>query len=57
MVDGQAVERTLMAVTVLTPLIRDIAQYIAGGKKPRSISRLPKELQSEIELRRLENRV
>jgi hypothetical protein len=50
------VYRTLQAITLLGGLISEVAQYIGGGKKTAAIKRLPKELQSEIELKRLENR-
>jgi len=44
------------SIALLAPLIADVVAYLKGGPKPVSISSLPDTLQSEIELRRAEQR-
>lgn len=50
------IDRALAAIALLSPIIKDVAEYIGGGRRSRAITSLPKELRSEIELARLENR-
>jgi hypothetical protein len=53
---AKTVETVLTAVNLLTPLVEQVADYIAGGDEPLILEHLPSELRSRLALERAKRR-
>lgn len=47
-----------LAIRIMSPLVAEVQDWLSGkeGRRPRVLALLPNELQSEVSLRRLEQR-